>query len=523
MTALLSVRAWGATELVRNGSFEEKNGRGDGPAEWGLGPARWCSDEKGGHFARLIQEKPGEMPMLYREFDLPSGTAAVRFAAKFRVSGLVLGAQNWNDARVICKWKTADGGEPDAGPIYQNGDTRGWEARTQVFAAPANARKFVIMYALFQCKAGVFDLDDVSLVALTAEEAKNADQAARQAESSGKYNPPEKPLTAKDTLHVKGNKLLNSKGESVWLQGVGIPSMEWSVTGENIADSFGAAIEEWKVNCIRYEVRSDFWFGEGQDWNKQDDGGEGYRRTVDKWIDYANRRGVYVVFDLHEYKAPTARHVTFWKDAAARYKNRPGVLFDLLNEPHDISWKEWRDGGKLKGGHDSNPAENDRAQDVNESVGMQALVDAVRGTGAKNVLVIGGLDWAYDARGFLEGYALDDRGGNGCMVSVHCYPWKSNWQDMFLKAAAKYPLFIGEVGAQPFPMPWEEKAVDEYIWSPDMIGCIQQYKLHWTAFSFHPSASPCLIEDWTFKPTPGWGAFVKAALRGARISTGRMH
>lgn len=339
-----------------------------------------------------------------------------------------------------------------------------------------------------------------------------------------KYNPPEKPLTADDMLHVEGNRLINAKGAEVWLQGVGIPSMEWSVAGEEIPDSFGAAIAEWKVNCIRFEVRSDFWFGEGKDWNRQEDGGAGYRKSVRHWIDYANARGVWVVLDLHEYKAPTERHVRFWRDAAAQYANRPGVLFDLFNEPHDISWREWRDGGKLKdGGNDINPDEIGRGQEVSESVGMQALVDAVRGTGAKNVLVIGGLDWAYDARGFMEGYALDDRGGNGYMVSVHCYPWKGNWQDMFLKTAEKFPIFMGEVGAQPFPMPWEKEAVDEYIWSPDVLGCIQERRLHWTAYSFHPKASPCLIEDWSFKPTPGWGAFVKAALRGAQIRTGRVH
>ena len=36
---------------------------------------------------------------------------------------------------------------------------------------------------------------------------------------------------------------------------------------------------------------------------------------------------------------------------------------------------------------------------------MQALLDAVRDTGAKNVVIAGGLDWAYDMSGFLEGQA----------------------------------------------------------------------------------------------------------------------
>jgi endoglucanase len=78
-------------------------------------------------------------------------------------------------------------------------------------------------------------------------------------------------------------------------------------------------------------------------WNKQDDGGAAYRARVEHWIDYSNKRGVWIVLDLHEYKAATPKHVKFWKDAAKRYANRPGVIFELLNEPHDISWREEHD------------------------------------------------------------------------------------------------------------------------------------------------------------------------------------
>ena len=52
------------------------------------------------------------------------------------------------------------------------------------------------------------------------------------------------------------------------------------------------------------------------------------------------------------------------------------------------------------------------------------------------------------------------------------------------------------------------------VWGPDMIGFIQKHRLHWTAWSFHPKATPRVIGDWDFTPTPFWGAFVRAALRG---------
>jgi hypothetical protein len=67
-----------------------------------------------------------------------------------------------------------------------------------------------------------------------------------------------------------------------------------------------------------------------------------------------------------------------------------------------------------------------------------------------------------------------------------------------------------------------EAQEDPYTWVPDMLGLIQKYHLHWTGFSFHPKASPVLIEDWTFKPTPYWGAFAKRALAGEHFELKKM-
>src|SRR5262249_38575737 len=53
-----------------------------------------------------------------------------------------------------------------------------------------------------------------------------------------------------------------------------------------------------------------------------------------------------------------------------------GVVFDLYNEPHDIAWSCWRDGGRPGNGW--------------TAAGVNQLVAAVPGTGAKNVVKAGG-------------------------------------------------------------------------------------------------------------------------------------
>ena len=44
---------------------------------------------------------------------------------------------------------------------------------------------------------------------------------------------------------------------------------------------------------------------------------------------------------------PDRNSLTFWKDVAEIYKDHPAVLFDLYNEPHDVSWDVWLKGGKV--------------------------------------------------------------------------------------------------------------------------------------------------------------------------------
>ena len=323
------------------------------------------------------------------------------------------------------------------------------------------------------------------------------------------------PLQAADMPRVEGPQLKTADGRDLWLQGVAIPSLEWNVRGENMPKSVETAIRDWNVNVVRIALRGSFWFGEGGKNQTQTDGGAAYRALVDELVAYASGRGCYVVLDLHEYKAPTPKHAAFWKDAATRFANHPGVLFDLLNEPHGIDWKEWRDGGELAGAERKDAVdENAEAKDVNSSIGMQALVDTVRATGAKNVVIAGGLDWAYDLSGVVNGFALEDKSGNGIVYSAHIYPWKSNWNGKVLEAAKLHPVFVGEVGCQPKPMPFEKVAKDPYAWAPDMLAYLQKHRLHWTAWSFHPRASPCVIADWDYTPTPYWGVFVKEALSG---------
>lgn len=335
--------------------------------------------------------------------------------------------------------------------------------------------------------------------------------AAPAAQEPEGANPP--------SLHVQGNHLLSDSGDEVWLQGVNIPSLEWSAAGEHILESLAVAITNWRANVIRLPLCQDRWFGKAP---HQDDGGKAYRGLVDQVVDYASSRRAYVLIDLHwsdggvwgqnlrQHKMPDTNSIIFWQDAARRYANRPGVLFDLYNEPHDVSWEVWRNGGSVQ--------EKTRNGETSsfESPGMQGLLDVVRATGARNVVIAGGLDWAYDLSGIQESGPLRENGGNGIAYATHVYPWKRNWDAKFGRVADLYPVFVGEVGCEP-----DKKHESPETWAPDILGYIQHKKLHWTAWCFHPSASPRLLGDWNYNPTPYWGVYVMSALAGKEFPLGK--
>lgn len=467
-------------------------------------------NENGNHFLRLQQRQPGTMLSLYQPVAVPTDSKDLTLHFRVRYSGVKSGREAWNDARFIFHFKDADRKELNPGPepISFRGDSAGWLDQTVHFKVPDGAALLEVMPALFEAESGALDIDDLRLV--VGDEQPALQPAAVEVLDTKPYTPPAK-------LHVNGNQILTSDGKSVWLQGVNVPSLDWMPEGDHILQSVKVAVEDWKASVIRLPVNDDYWFGRGP---RQDDGGKAYRALVENAIRIAARNGAYVVLDLHKYRAPRPQELEFWRQAAALYKDNPAVLFDVMNEPHDISWKIWRDGGTVE----EKPAQGGTPAVTYESPGMQNMVNAIRASGARNIIIAGGLDWSYDLSGVLQGYELADKDGDGIVYSTHIYSWKKDWQNKVLAIAQKHPVLVGEVGCDVRRLPSvpDEQQEDPYTWMPDILGFIQQHKLHWTAWSFHTDATPRLLADWQYTPTPFFGAWVRGALLGARFQMTHM-
>ena len=127
---------------------------------------------------------------------------------------------------------------------------------------------------------------------------------------------------------------------------------------------------------------------------------------------------------------PGESAVRAWKTLAPHLANDPGVMLELFDEPCKWSKPETR------------------AEWQGET---QAIIDAVRGTGAQNILLAQGLFWARQTNGLFP--LLHDPLPNRLALAVHPYPVKDifaneeQWKAMFGVDAAKYPMIATEWNA----------------------------------------------------------------------------
>jgi len=298
--------------------------------------------------------------------------------------------------------------------------------------------------------------------------------------------------------------------------------MEWSSDGEgHVLDTVRVAIKDWRANIIRFPLSQDRWFGAAPE---QHDQGDSYRALVQKVVDYCADNGCYALLDLHwndadqwgynigQHVMPDTNSLVFWKDCARTYRNNPAVLFDLYNEPHDTTWDIWKNGGQITEKAGVGARQGRFTPVTYKTPGMQALLNTIRQTGARNMVVCGGLDWAYDLSGFLKGYQLSDPDGDGIVYACHTYPIKGDTMEKWIAkldaALPQIPVIMSEFGAQNRgatvndPNPWVQRT----------LAAMDQRKCNYIAWDLHPSAGPTLISDWKYTPTPSFGSLVKEDL-----------
>lgn len=321
------------------------------------------------------------------------------------------------------------------------------------------------------------------------------------------------------------------EGEPFSFHGVNRHSLEWGRhnwggcggDGHFTGADFDK-IAAWGVTAVRFPLSQANWLGRRCD-------PEAYAKLVDDAVVQANARGMYAILDLHwsdaEGRAPCDQgcksgqqpmpdrdSISFWDQVSARYADNPGVMFNLYNEPHDVSWSCWRDGGCTL--FSSTPDPETGRPVRYQAVGMQQLYDVVRSNASSNIIIIGGTDWAYDLSGIANGYAIK---GDNILYDTHIYvQWhnrRSDWDRHFGYLTATHPVCALEFGSIDCSAHITKKLID-YFDAP--LG-VPANRMSWTIWSWNvpgECSQPTVIADWDGTPLPEQGSLIHETLLAYR-------
>lgn len=287
---------------------------------------------------------------------------------------------------------------------------------------------------------------------------------------------------------VTGNTIYNiSSGEPHLFRGVDSPSMAWQVKCDHCTlDQFQIMSRDWKANVVRLSVNQSFWLTSSARYNA------GYAPELARVIAAIEQAGMDVILDNHGSGSPymaDADSVVFWKEVATAYRDDPHVLFELFNEPNKISWDVWLNGGIAPSGP---PVR-----------GMQELYNTVRSTGATNLVVIGGLNWAYD----LSGVPSHRVEGNNIVYNTHPYDYPgkqpADWDRAFGALAKTDPVIATEFG--------NFDCTTAYYQS--FVNYAKARHISWSAWGWFPGGCgfPAIVSDWNGTPNAP-GQVIKEAL-----------
>ena len=265
---------------------------------------------------------------------------------------------------------------------------------------------------------------------------------------------------------VSGNRILDARTSATFTpRAVNWPSFEyacqqgWAYSSSGATAAAAAAMASWTINAVRLPLNEACWLG--VDGSPSFGTASGYQAAVRAWVDTLNAAGLVVILDLH-WSAPAgypangqramadARSVTFWQQVATAYSGVPSVIFDAFNEPYSrgafsLTWSCWAAGGCAA------PVENDQTGTLSGSTytvaGMTQIVSAIRNAGATQPIMLAGLDYANDLRGWLANRPPDTQ----LIASWHNYPGQrchtvSCWNGEIAPVAAVVPVFASEFG-----------------------------------------------------------------------------
>ena len=291
-----------------------------------------------------------------------------------------------------------------------------------------------------------------------------------------------------ELLHIKGNKIVNFSEEVVILKGVNVSDPSKLYKEDKFNKEFFQGIKDTGANIIRIPVLPERYY-EDKDY---------FWRYLDPIVTWTGELKMYVIFDMHFIGNienglgkempdidihPKYATVQFWTQTASYFKDVPHVVFDIYNEPTNISAQLW-------------------SKNANE------IVKVIRRQGANQIIIVAGTYYSKDLS-WVKEHPIDDE---NIVYASHIYPIdkESMWEHYFGEISEKYPVLVTEWGFMD-KSSRNTKQVhlvgDEKTYAAQLINYLDEKEIGWLAWCYDDTWEPRVFNK-DFKTYTKFGEFL---------------
>lgn len=316
-----------------------------------------------------------------------------------------------------------------------------------------------------------------------------------------------KPLNSPDSekltlIEVKGNKFVNSNGDTVLFRGLSISDPDKIENQGHWGKNHFVKVKKMGTMVVRIPVHPVAW---------RERTPEGYLKLLDEAVEWCAELGIYIIIDWHTignlkmelfqdpmYNTTKTETYDFWRTIAQHYNGNNTVAFyELFNEPTlyrgqlgSMTWGEWKK--------------------INEDI-----ISLIRAYDKETIPLVAGFDWAYD----LTPLHFEPVQAQGIGYVTHPYPHKRTkpyepkWEENFGFTAKTYPVIATELG---FTL-GDESMEENGDYGKAIISYLEGKGISWVAWVFDPEWYPRMFKSWdTYKLTES-GEFFRQAMKGIRL------
>lgn len=299
-------------------------------------------------------------------------------------------------------------------------------------------------------------------------------------------------------VHVEGKHLV-SNGHTFLVKGVQIVGFvapgplltgQYARAHAHFGEAELRAAEDFGANVLRFQVSQTGLDPESENYSHS------YVAELQDAIGAALNRGFRVIVSLQHQRPsgssqlqrlPSQNTLRVWHRVAPLWANDKRVMYELYNEPGipatSRNWHLWLNGGVLR----SNPD--------HLAVGMQQLIDEVRSTGAKNVLIVPGLATEHT----LQGALIPRDPMRNLAFGIHSPELAGGppkWASTFGYLSSKNPVIVTEWAASGRTRGCTAAFPSQ---AAAFVRFLQEKGIGVVGFAFDIPGT--IVEDWSYRPT----------------------